>query len=316
MTTGECIIDGTDIATLGMFIERDGSNDLLAFPERRRPDQNDWAEEDGIDVDMTDIFFDAKKVVINYVMLADDFPSFQQRIKAFESLHTLPGMRQIYIREYATTFILRFVSFQDYRHKGGYYKPSKKRAEFAVEYAMDDPLQLYTTAISSPVGDPKSNQYVKFNGRDLSGYGIIVKDIYRSALKPRSVKDVLVRKIHIVSGQEADTEMLETHRKSREIEIDCAMMASNRNELLINMTALFNEFRKSTPIQLMIAYESTCCYYTKTSRFSKPFPFSKKVRLDFTLHLQEITWAELVRLLATLGRGRMKTISGYYIKLK
>jgi hypothetical protein len=316
MTTGECIIDGTDIATLGMFIEPDGSNDLLAFPERRLPDTNDWAEEDGIDADLTDIFFDAKKVVINYVMLADDFSSFQQRIKAFESLHTIPGMRQIYIGEYATTFILRFVSFKDYRHKGGYYKPSQKRAAIAVEYAMDDPLQLYTTAISSPVGDPVSNQYVKVNGRDLSAYGIIVKEIYSSALKPRSIKDVLVRKIHIVSGQEADTEMLETHRKSREIEIDCAMMAATRNELLINMTALFNEFRKSTPIQLMIAYESLYCYYMKTSQFSKPFPFSRKVRVDFTLHLQEISWAELVRLLATLGRGRMKTISGYYLKLK
>ena len=314
--TGECIIDGTDIATLGMFIERGGSNDLLAFPERRRPDQNNWAEEDGLDVDLTDIFFDAKKVVINYVMLADDYPIFQQRIKAFEALHTLPGERQIFIREFATTFILRFVAFQDYRHKGGYYKPARKIAEIAVEYSMDDPMQLYTTAISGPVGDPTHSQHVKLNGRDLSAFGIIVKDIYSTALKPRSVKDVLVRKIHVVNGQEADTQMLATQRKSREIEIDCAMTAANRNELLINMTALFNEFRTSTPMQLMIAYESIYCYYMKAERVSKPYAFSRKVRIDFMLKLQEISWAELVRLLSTLSRGRMKTLSGYYIKLK
>jgi len=90
----------------------------------------------------------------------------------------------------------------------------------------------------------------------------------------------------------------------------------NQDELLINMTALFNEFRKSTPIQLMIAYESLYCYYMKTSQFSKRFPFSKKVRIDFVLHLHEISWKELVRFALNAWKRSLKTISGYYIKLK
>ncbi len=121
MSAGECIIDGTDIATLGMFIERDGSNDLLVFPSRRTPDTNDWFEEDGLEVDLSGVTFDAKMVVINYVMIADNYVVFKQRLSAFENLHNQPASRSIYIREYATTFTLRFQSFVNYDHRGGYY---------------------------------------------------------------------------------------------------------------------------------------------------------------------------------------------------
>ena len=306
MTTGECIIDGTDIATLGMFIDRDGSNDLLSFPTRRNPYENDWNEEDGIEVDLSVATFDAKKVIINYVMMADNYNQFKERLQAFETLHYQPGSRNIYVREFATTFILRFSAFMDYRHKGGYYNPSRKIARIAVEYWMDDPMQIYTDAISSPVGLPARYSNVSLNGIDLSKYGIIVNEVYSSALKPRSAKDVLIRKINIINGQIADDgEIGDTgvfvskKKKSREFSIDCTMIADSTNSLLINMNALFNVLKSQLPVSLKLAYESIYCFYTKMIRFRKRTIFSHKVSVEFTIQMREVSWMELKRLLAT-----------------
>lgn len=321
MSIGECIIDGTDIATLGMFIERDGSNDLLSFPTLRKPDENDWSEEDGLEVDLSGVTFDAKKVTISYVMIADNYNLFKQRLNAFEQLHLQPQDRAIYVREFAKTFILRFTEFKGYNHKGGYYNPARKRARLAVEYWMDDPLQIYTGAISSPVGDPAGYSNVALNSIDLSKYGIIVNEIYSSALRPRSAKDVLVRRVNTVHGQVADDgEIGDTgvfvpkKKKSRELILDCTMIAESTNSLLINMNALFNVLRSDMPVSLKLAYESIYCFYTKMSRFRKRTVFSRKVSVEFTIHLREVTWKQLIRLLATQQGYVIATQDGKIIK--
>lgn len=320
MTTGQCIIDGVDIATFGAFIERDGSNDLLVFPERRRPDENDWSEHDGLEVDLEGVTFEPKKVVMNYVLVADNYNAFKQRLKALETLHFQPGNRSIYIREFDSTFQLRFSGFSSYSHKGGYYNPARKRAKISVEYWMDDPLQMYTTAIGSPVGPTVIHSNVAINGIDLSKYGIIVNEVYSSALRPRSVKDVLIRKVNNIHGQIVDSGEIgagvyvDKTRKSKEISIDCTMIADTANQLKINLNALFNVVSADSPVSLKLAYESSYCYYVKMSRFRKRTPFSRKVSVEFTLHMREMSWRELVRLFATQNGLILTTQDGKFIK--
>lgn len=320
MTTGQCIIDGVDIATLGAFIERDGSNDLLAFPERRKPDENDWAEHDGLDIDLEGVTFEPKKVVINYVIIADNYNAFKQRLKAFETLHFQPGNRSIYIREFDSNFQLRFLGFSSYSHKGGYYNPARKRAKISVEYWMDDPLQMYTTAIGSPVGPTAVHSNVSINNVDLSKYGIIVNEVYSSALKPRSAKDILTRKINHIHGQIADDGQIgigvyaDKKKKSKDISIECTMIAGTANQLKINLNALFNVVSADSPISLKIAFESSYCYYVKMSKFRKRTPFSRKVSVEFTLHMREVSWREYIRLLAAQNGLVLITQDGKFIK--
>ncbi|HLW09575.1 MAG TPA: hypothetical protein VKX35_04190 [Fermentimonas sp.] len=291
MTTGQCIIDGVDIASIGAFIERDGSNDLLMFPDRRKPDQNDWFESDGLEVDLSEVSFDAKKVAINYVIIADDYTQFKQRLNIFQNIHYKP-MMNIYIREYATTFNLRYIQSSDYRHSGGYFNARKKIGNVKMDYWMDDPMQLYTSAIASPVGDPSNITHVSIDNIDLSAYGITVTEAYSSVLRPRGVKEVLTSKINSVDGQVADN--LQgivgyPKRKANEVIIDCVMTAGSKNNLLINLNALFNVVRKiNAPLSLQLAGETINCYYSKMSQFRKLTPFSRKVRVEFKLHLQEI----------------------------
>ena len=55
-------INGIDISTIGMLLLKGGDVDLFAFPERKTPQTNDWFEHDGLDVDLSEAYFNARKI--------------------------------------------------------------------------------------------------------------------------------------------------------------------------------------------------------------------------------------------------------------
>lgn len=285
---GSCIIDGVDLALYGTFIERGGSDDFLSFPNRRTPDQNDWAEHDGLDVDLTDCYFDAKKVRVNYVITADDATTFQQHLNALATLHQSPSLKQMFVREFNRTFELRFVGFTDYKHKGGLFKPGMKTGKLTAEFMMDDPLQIFTPAVTSPISQRESLSQIKVNHFDLSEFGIVVREVYSSAIRPHSLKSILERNIHNVHGNITDIGAT-PKKQARQITINCTMLAGTLNEFYVNYNALFNNMRVTAPIQLEVtqAGETINCYYAKMTGFKKDAPFNRKVKVSFSLILQE-----------------------------
>jgi hypothetical protein len=287
--TGSCIIDEIDVSTLGIFIERGGSDDFLSFPNRREPDQVDWPDEDGLDVDLTDCYFEAKQVKVNYAIVADNETTFKNNLNSFETLHFAPGYRQIYVKEFKKTFSLRFVGFSDYKHSGGLYKQAKKIGRITAEYSMDDPLQIFTDAINVPISTRGNLAQVTLNGYDLSKFGIVVQDIYSTALRPHSAKSVMERKTSNLNGVIADVGVM-PKKRPREIEIQCTMLADSYSEFLTNYTALFNNLRIATAVEIGITRTGNIinCYYSKMTNFKKETPFSRKIKVSFTLTLKEI----------------------------
>lgn len=284
---GSCIIDNVDIWAYGAFIERDGSNDFLSFPSRRTPDFNDWSEYDGLDVDLSDLSFEAKKVSVNYVILGDDETVFKQRLNAFRTLHFKAGYRNVYVREFNKTFKLRFVGFSKYRHQGGMVNNRSKRGYLTADYMMDDPLQMYSTAIDTPISQSKIRTYTKINQIGLSQFGIIVQDVYSTALRPASAKKVLERKSDHLDGMWADVGV-QSKRASRQITIRCIMTATTLNEFYINYYALFKQMNSTAAIKITSANEVIDCYYSKMSNFKKEAPFKRKIKVTFELNFNEI----------------------------
>jgi hypothetical protein len=313
--TGSCIIDGVDISTLGMFIERGGSDDFLSFPNRREPDQVDWPDEDGLDVDLTDCYFDAKTVKVNYVIIAEDEVTFKNNLNTFETLHFVPGYRQIYVKEFNKTFSLRFVGFSDYKHSGGLYKRAKKIGKITAEYSMDDPLQIFTDAINTPISTREYLSHISINGYDLSRFGIVVQDVYSTALRPHSAKSVMERKISNLNGAIADVGVT-PKTQPRTIEIQCTMLAGSYSEFMTNYTALFNNLRISQPVKLNIrTNKSIYCYYNKMNSFRKLSVFAERIKVSFSIEFIEIQLVELYRLLATQLGQFIITESGEFIDL-
>lgn len=279
------IIDSINIRDLGMFILRGGSNDFLSFPERREPAQNNWAEHDGLDVDFSDLSFNPKKVSVQLYLSAPNETQFMQRLNAFQNLHFQPGYRNIYVEEFQKTFSLRFLGFGEYLHKGGLAKSGKKSGKLTVEYMMDDPVQLFNPTPSLPQGEGVNATHVQLNGVDLSQYGIIVKEVYSTVLRPASPKSTLERSFNHINGIWADVAIIRK-KESKQVTIDCVMSAGTLSEFYNNYNALFGVMNSTAPIELSTLDTDRLCYYKAMSNFTKLSTFSKKVRVGFQLILQ------------------------------
>ena len=280
------IIDGIDIRTLGMFILRNGSNDFLSFPTRREPDTNDWAEHDGLDVDLSECTFEAKKVSVQLYISAAAETLFKQRLTALETMHFAAGYRTVLVKEFGKTFQLRFLGFSGYRHKGGLAKYGQKSGRLTVEYMMDDPVQ-YFTAPQPPKGGAVSASHVLLDGADLSGYGIIVKDIYSTSLQPRQAKPVLERTFRTINGITADTGAA-PKKAAKQITIDCVMTAGTLSDFYTNYNALFGAVNKAGVLVLGTRNGNFNCYYRAMGGFTKHGTFGGKVRVSFQLIFQTL----------------------------
>lgn len=284
--TGACIIDGTDIATLGMFIVKGGDSDFLSFPERKDPPQNSWFEEDGLDVDLTDVYFEPKKVQIRYYISANDSTAFQARLNAFETLHYQVGYRQIYVREFDFTFSLRFVGVSDYKHSGGIVKSGKKSAFITLDYMMDNPLQLYNAGLI-PIS-VRQPSHVLLNSIDFSAFGIVIQDIYSTALRMRIPKLGFALSFEKRTGLLSDTVFVPS-KSGRKITVECTMLASSLGELKTNMNALFNQMTLAQALEIELPNTTVInCYYKSTDNFIKEFAFNSLIKLKFNLQFVEV----------------------------
>lgn len=285
--TGSCIIDGMDINDFGMFILKGGDNDFLPFPERKKPAQNDWFEEGGLDVDLTEVYFKEKKLNVKFHIKADAGAEFKSRLNNFHSLISAPGYRSLYSREFNKTFSLRYISCPEYNHAGGLFKTGTKRGDLTVEFSMDDPLQLFTNPeLLVPIGSG-NNQQVSVNGYDLSRFGIIVTGCYDTVLKPNAVKTPLVRNIERRTGLIASTPIKSSYQ-AKQLQIDCTMIAPSRDDFYYNYEALFNNLTLPVPIEVMAGMESRLCYYQNMVSFEKLRPFKYRSMVRFSLQLMQI----------------------------
>lgn len=277
------IIDGTDIRTLGMFILRGGSNDFLSFPERREPDMNDWAEHDGLEVDFSDLAFCAKKISVHLYISAPDTATFNQRLSNFQVLNNQPGYREIFVKEFKRTFSLRYLGCSNYEHRGGLVKQGKKSGKIIAEYKMDKPMQLFS-APQPPVGIGAPT-HVFLNGIDMAKYGIIVEEVYSTALNPGMLKSTLERSFNHLSGITADVGAA-PKRQAKLVTIYCVMTAGSLDDFYTNYNALFGVMNSQTAIELSTFSSDYTCYYKSMSGFTKYGAFDKKIRVSFQLNLQ------------------------------
>lgn len=284
---GSVIINNKDVADFGAFILRGGDNDLLTMPERKQPKMTSWYEYDGIDADLTEVFFNERKLKIDFYLSADNAAYYKSRVKGFYDLIT-GGSITMYSREFDRSFTFRYLTCPEFEHKGGLYKAGDKRGKFTVEFSMDDPLQLFTDpTILQPRSSYVHTSHVLLNGIDLGAFGIIVNECYSSMLKLPAIKKPLTRSFSRRSGLIAFTRKNPTF-ETREISIQCTMRARSRTEFYYNYEALFNNLAKTEALQLDSYLGQAKCYYSKMLDSRKMGTFSNGIMIQFTLRLIQI----------------------------
>ena len=283
---GACIIDNIDIDDLGMLILRGGDNDFLSFPERKPPMQNDWFEYDGLDVDLSEVFFQPKELNVKFNMTCPDTDTFLYNLDELHRILSKSGYRQMYIRDFDRTFSLRYVSCPQFAQRGGLANPAVKSASFTVRFAMDDPLQVITSDNMHPVAPEINPTHVRLNGFDLSNFGIIVQKAYHTALQLPAPKPPLVRTFEKLNGAIADT--VKSASQFPDLIISCHMSADSSEEFYTNYDALFNQLTKPEALSIEIPERTYTCYYSKMNNFRKLMPFSVHPRVSFDLVLKRI----------------------------
>lgn len=282
---GSCIIDGIDIADFGMFILKGGDYDFLSFPERKEPVKNNWHEYDGVDADLSEIYFKEKKVTVRFYIKADTAEGFIDNLNAFYDLISAPGYRRLYSREFDKTFSLRYISCPEYSHRGGLYKQGAKRGEINVEFSMDDPLCIFSGASHlEPRSGRPSKTYVELNGYDLASFGIIVNQCYNTDLRLPVVKSPLTRSISNTNGLIVYPSR-ETTFETKQIVIESTMMADSRESFYYNYEALFNNLNIKDEILLSTYAEDIGGYYQSMTDFKKMKPFKDGIHVTFNLNL-------------------------------
>lgn len=74
MSRGQVYIDGKDVAeTYGAYIAEGGFSSLLSYPPFKPVPCNDWAEEDGLEVDLSRVEFATREVQLRFVFNDDGF---------------------------------------------------------------------------------------------------------------------------------------------------------------------------------------------------------------------------------------------------
>jgi hypothetical protein len=313
MSKGSVIIDGVDIDDLGMFITRGGDNDFLPFPGRKEPEANDWHELDGIDVDLVEVYFKERTVTVRFYIRHDLAAMFKYHLNAFYKLLARPGYRRLYSREFDRTFTLRYLSCRELEVKGGFYRGGGKRAWIDVEFVMDDPLQLFTgPAIVEPAGGWPSPSFVKVNGRDLAGYGIIVNACYDTVLRLPAVKSPLARSLERRDGLLVYLSTATTLEK-KQVTIECTMRASGREGFYHNYKALFDLLTAPGALAVETYHSTARCYYSGMTGFEKLQPFGRGVSVKFNLVLVQVEMKLFDYLLASEEGLFIVTEEGQYL---
>lgn len=107
---GQYFIDGKDLFLVFGIVVESGSDDLLKFPERKDSESYDWQDENGIDIDLSRVFFGSREINLQCSMHAKDEADFWNKRQAFMATLAQPELRRLEVTELSSSFYVYYKS--------------------------------------------------------------------------------------------------------------------------------------------------------------------------------------------------------------
>lgn len=105
--SGMYAIDGIDLwDNYGVTVETGGLDGFLKLPKRKDSIQHDWQDEDGLDIDLSRTFFEAREIPINCVVVADSEAEFWTKYNGFLNALKKPGTRRLSVNPFGTDYYI------------------------------------------------------------------------------------------------------------------------------------------------------------------------------------------------------------------
>lgn len=152
----QLLVDGIDISDFGIYVSEGGLNGLLSFPSLKEPDKSDWAELNGIEVDLSAPNLDTKEFAMKFACSStSNLSEFIALVKQGYHTFSFPNL--------SVTRSLRLVSVNDYN--------GTLIQSFSLTFADDFPLSGYT--YQTPILNATSTG-VTIDGSDIKRYGLVL----------------------------------------------------------------------------------------------------------------------------------------------
>jgi hypothetical protein len=232
-----------------VWIGKGGYNDLLAFPALKSPERNNWPEEDGIEVDLSETHLEAKEVSIPFIASkpGKDANNFVNFVSA-EGCHTL------YVPTLNRTWIVRLAA--EPVHKTFHHV-----TDFTLRFVQDVPLRAEATAYP---GLPVHPSAYELDGIPFDHYGIVVESAREGVLKSPTAKRNLSREIETADGRVYDAGTLVFEAK--DVAFKCCLKAASMENFWRCYDSFFHNLTKPGEREMYVDYtgEAYPCYYKST----------------------------------------------------
>lgn len=265
-------IDDKDVYELyGVYVVKDGWNELIAYPPLKAVNSNDWQEEDGIEADLSDPKLNTKEGTLKVA-----YSGVFSRFIEFVELLADKGYHVFRSTTLNRTFTLRLTQVPN-------LDAYKALGFVTLTLANDYPLQSYT--YQAPQSSIATCDDFLLDGKALTDYGCrILRGGISEIMKPADVKPALTRNISTVSGAQYDGRAT-VQFKSKDVKLNCLMRAATLAELWRNYDALLYDLTRPEERALYVSeLERTFPCYYKSATVTQFFP-TDKIWLAFTLTL-------------------------------
>lgn len=234
----------------GCWVTRGGYNGLLAFPSMKEPEHNDWPEEDGIEVDLSNPKLQLREIAISF--LSDSNTQASDLIAYLSD----KGQHTFRVPALGREWQLRLAD-----HPGNRVYPSA--TSFTLKFVEDIPVRPTAGVCDPGVWLPESRY--KLDGKPIGTYGVYVYESRNALLRNPAAKVNLQRKIASIDGQIYDAEHLVFQPK--EVTFKCFLKAIRKDAFWQCWDSFFADLIAPGERKLFVEEigKSYPCYYKKMS---------------------------------------------------
>lgn len=268
------LLDGVDIYTAyGVVITEDGYGPIVGYPPLKEPEKNNWPEQDGAEVDLTDPQLDSRQVSIRFATIGTGDTGLRQFVAALSdgAYHTFT-----FNQLGGKTCSLRLTA-------AGEIKLTDTLHIFKLDFADDFPLPGYT--YQAPTGGLVSQVGYAIDWINLSDYGVIVlAGNDAEIMKPPKVKKNNTIEGRTLPGLIYDGENVQY--ESKEVTLRLVLVADSMAQFWRNYNALIFDLTRPgiRTFQFGRTAQEFECYYKR----SEPGKFytEGKIWLEFRVVLE------------------------------
>lgn len=245
----------------------DDFSSLVSYPSMKSVQSNDWAEYDGLEVDLSAPKLDKKTLELSF-LLADKSKYFDFIAFLLEQNH-----RDWYFPDVEKVFKLRVVEFSGYQE-------FLNKSEIKIKLSDDFPLWNYTYI---PVTINQGTDDWFLEGVAFSKYGIVVLEGSENVYSEKEVKPILEVTNGLLSGVKTYDQSLK--KKSRKATIKCFLNCELSNFWNIYYGFLHNWIKKNAR-ELRAETKTYQCYYESSKVLYFDLHENKtRVRCQFDMNI-------------------------------